>query len=469
MAERVVAATLVERWPADGNLPPILARLVKHAPDAFYDLRFGRIVAACRKLAAAGKPIHEFAVGTALGDDRGGLSEISGQEMRLAVAESEAQTVWRFYASRRLAQELAAGAEAITARPDSFEQVRASIVETAESLTAEPGETLADRLRARLFNPDNPPPEPEARFSLGGIQIATPGNLTAISAAVKAGKSAFIGAMLASVFTQDPDADCFGITSSNPDGLALVHLDTEQSPYDHHQLVVRARRRANAPGTPPWLFSHCLTGLGHADCREALRFVLKDAADRCGWIHSVLIDGVADLVRDVNDPGESGDFVAELHGLAITYHCPIVGVLHLNPGSDTKTRGHLGSQLERKAETNLRLEKTDEITVAWSDKNRGAPIPKAFGPCFCWSDADRMHVSTESKAVAKEDKRRADLRVLAEEVFTEAKAPCLSWKEFCEGVVSITGMSPRTAQGKLASMQALGVLEKNTIGQWKLA
>jgi hypothetical protein len=41
----------------------------------------------------------------------------------------------------------------------------------------------------------------------------------------------------------------------------------------------------------------------------------------------------------------------------------IVGVIHFNPGGE-KTRGHLGSQLERKAETNLRLDKVRRAPAA---------------------------------------------------------------------------------------------------------
>ena len=97
-----------------------------------------------------------------------------------------------------------------------------------------------------------------------------------------------------------------------------------------------------------------------------------------------------------------------------------------NPGSDFKTRGHLGSQLERKSETNLRLEKDDdEISVIWADKNRRAPIPKKSAPCFQWDDGAGMHVSvqnpSETKAEAKSDAKRAAMRQEAETVFADGK------------------------------------------------
>ena len=47
-----------------------------------------------------------------------------------------------------------------------------------------------------------------------------------------------------------------------------------------------------------------------------------------------MIDGVGDLAIDVNDTAESNGLVAELHALAIRFDCPIVCVLHENPGEN---------------------------------------------------------------------------------------------------------------------------------------
>jgi hypothetical protein len=70
----------------------------------------------------------------------------------------------------------------------------------------------------------------------------------------------------------------------------------------------------------------------------------------------------ADFVLDVNSSKDCPEFVTRLHRLAIEYDTLIVCILHLNPGSDSKSRGHLGSQLERKSETVLRIERTKEGT-----------------------------------------------------------------------------------------------------------
>lgn len=332
---------------------------------------------------------------------------------------------------------------------------------------AEP--SLADRLAARLFNQDRPPPTPEPRFTIDGVGICTAGNLTTISAMVKTGKSSFIGAMIAAAITEQPGAvDCLGVQSRNPQGKALLHIDTEQSPYDHHDLVQRTLRRARLDRLPPWLRSYCLTGFSAIECRRGLSLALEAAAEQFGGIHAVIIDGIADLVINVNDPEETNAFVAELHGLAIRYECPALNVIHINPGTE-KTRGHLGSQLERKSETNLRLDKEEETSVVWSDKNRRAPIPRDRGPCFQWSTALGMHVRIASVADAQAEVRRQELWVVAEAVLKEAGKPCLTWKEWIEALMKTAMIqSPRTAEKRFNAMRFLNVLEKNHFGQWKL-
>jgi hypothetical protein len=257
---------------------------------------------------------------------------------------------------------------------------------------------FAELLDQRRFDLTKPPPKPVPRYLLLGKVISTPANLCAIQAPVKAGKSAFIGAMIAS--TMEPTGDCLGLESSNPDGLAVIHFDTEQSPYDHYQCIIRALRRAGNSEPPEWFRSYCLTDVSTEKRRQVLRFEMERAkAKHCG-IHSVIIDGVGDICINVNDPAEAVSIVDELHLLAIGFYCTVVPVLHENPGSDIgKTRGHLGSQLERKAETNLRLSKDSTgITTGYSEKSRGAHIPKDRGIRFAFDEKLAMHVTIAAAA-----------------------------------------------------------------------
>ena len=173
--------------------------------------------------------------------------------------------------------------------------------------------------------------------------------------------------------------------------------------------------------------------------------------------------GASDFVADVNDPAECNAFVATLHGMGIERDCPIIPVIHFNPGTE-KSRGHLGSQLERKAETNLRLDKENGITTVWGDKQRRAPIPKGTGPCFIWDEVAQMHVSTETRQSAKEAEKCEALTMLADDIFSNRPA-----MRYCDMVATVKErlkVSESTAARKVKELSRLGILEKSVAGLW---
>ena len=108
----------------------------------------------------------------------------------------------------------------------------------------------------------------------------------------------------------------------------MIHFDTEQSPYDHYQCIVRALRRAGHSEPPEWFRSYCLTDVPTEQRRQVLRFEMERAKAEHGSIHSVIIDGVGDICINVNDPAEAVSIVDKLHQLAIGFDCTLVPVLH---------------------------------------------------------------------------------------------------------------------------------------------
>ena len=71
-----------------------------------------------------------------------------------------------------------------------------------------------------------------------------------------------------------------------------------------------------------------------------------------------MIDGIRDLAHDINSPGESTDLITKLMQWTDERKIHIHTVLHLNKGDDN-TRGHLGTELNNKAETVLQITKDD--------------------------------------------------------------------------------------------------------------
>ena len=307
-------------------------------------------------------------------------------------------------------------------------------------------------------------------LKLGEKTICTPGNLSNIQGLAKTAKSTVVGAILASTMKVGRyETDTLGFVSENPKGWAVLHFDTEQSPFDHHALVTRALERAGTNTPPPWLHSYCLTDLSLQDRRLAIGTAIADAHKKHKGVLMAVIDGVADLCLDPNDAREAFDLVSSLHTTAIRYDCAIITVLHENPGSDIgKMRGHLGSQLERKAETPLRLQKdaSTGIITMWSDRARHCHIPKEQGSCFVWSDDAQMHVSCGN---ANEVRLTGNRRKFEGEVAAAfGDAVTLAYTPLTEQIIKATGLRVDAAKKRIKSYLDEGLVTKNDDGSYCL-
>ena len=79
----------------------------------------------------------------------------------------------------------------------------------------------------------------------------------------------------------------------------------------------------------------------------------------------VIIDGIRDLVFDINSPNESTEIISKLMIWTEVYQLHIHTVLHVNK-TDDNARGHLGTELLNKAETILQVvrdEKDPNISI----------------------------------------------------------------------------------------------------------
>jgi len=346
----------------------------------------------------------------------------------------------------------------------------------AAAMNAEPVETVPiatdkpDILTPRRFNWQIVPEKPLPVFKLADMTISTVGNITNVQALPKAGKSSALAALIAAPIVGNRiGPDTLGFSAENPEGKALIHLDTEQSAYDHDQLIRRALKRAWATEPPPWLMSYCVTDLDIGQRKQALLDAIELANKEHGGVFAILIDGIADLCLSPNDDAEAFALVGNLHALTMANQCTIVTVLHENPGSETgKTRGHLGSQLERKAETNLRLAKdSNGITSMWIDRARHGHLPKEQATCFQWSDNAGMHVSCGTAGEVKSAETHKKQCSEASEILT---GKCTkTYTQLVQMVQEAFGVKDRAAKDRVKAWYHNGIIRKNDDGHYFLA
>lgn len=360
-------------------------------------------------------------------------------------------------------------------------------VRRADDIHRSGPEDLLSRAYELAFDEKTPPPPDELCMNLGEYPIAARGNLTCIQGKSKVGKSAVVAAVLGAC--QRGNFACTGDTLhfewEGSDEGAIIHLDTEQSGGDWHALVQRSTRRSGLPSIPSRMISIPLVRFARSERLAILEMVLERENGEQGGIDAVVLDGVADLCSSPNDEAESLELISRLHALAQEYSTPIFCVLHENPFGEGKTRGHLGSELNRKAFANLRIDKDAETSVStmWGLDMRKRDIPQDQGFCFAWDNAAGMHTfqgrAGGIKAAKREEKAAAEARQKWVPVFdfvagngTNGPCPVLSPDEAAEAIRDLNGTKTKpktdTVKKQLQRAEALGVLRKTERGRWTL-
>jgi hypothetical protein len=349
--------------------------------------------------------------------------------------------------------------------------------------------TLRERAYAMRFDPNETPPPDETCMVIGDVPIAARGNLTVPQGKSKVGKSALISAILGAAHRGNHYAkgDTLCVEWQGDSTGAIIHMDTEQSPSDWHALVRRGITRSGLPETSPRLVSLPLVLFSRSERLTILKETLAFERDDKGMIDLVLVDGVADLCVSPNDEAEALELVSQLHALAQEFNCPIVCVLHENPSTDQgKTRGHLGSELNRKAFANLRIDKDTETSIStiYGTDMRKRDIPKEQGFCFAWDEATGMHTfqgraagvkaaQTEAKAVAKARAEWKEIFDFAAASGTFSLVPLVSPKQASELERDMSGTKELTKEAtmkkRMQRAETLGVLRKTDLLHWTLA
>jgi hypothetical protein len=398
-----------------------------------------------------------------LAEVAGELSEVIARDLRMNIHTIKAE-LHQFHVLKTK-QFLAWKLQAALDRGEGDSE----IVKQIAAIENQPSVKIQHLLADRAFNHAERPEKPTPLFSLHSVPICTAGNISNIQAPAKAGKSAALESMIASVIKPAwQQADTLSFAAENPKEKALIHFDTEQSRFDADSLIRRAMRRADVEEPPAWFYSYSLADLSIPERKECLRYSMATASAKHGGIFAVMIDGIGDLCADPNDSEESFALVAELHTLAIQHDCTIITVLHENPGSEAgKTRGHLGSQLERKAETNLRLAKgVDGITTVWFDRARHGHLSREQGACFAWSAEHHMHRSCGNAKEIKQTAKRNKMETEAHMSFENKEG--LSYNELSALIEEHLFIKERAAKERVKTWLQAGIITKDAAGKYSL-
>ena len=303
--------------------------------------------------------------------------------------------------------------------------------------------------------------EPVPVITINDEIISTEGNLTTISGASKSGKSAFTSILMAGAISPDGLIDGLEFVNVQPNihKKAVIHMDTEQAKHKHLKNIMSVLRRANMSGCD-YLLSYNIRQLEIAQYAQMTSDICEGAMQQFGGIHLLVIDGIADFIKDVNDAEQSMVIVKFFEELAVKYKMPIIVIVHTNPGTD-KERGHLGSQCQRKCESLLMVKTEGNISFIEPKLLRMAGKANIPAIQFMYDKDKGYHVGCGIRSVSedKNETRLNSIKIICQQVFGGQTS--LSYQGAIDGIMLKTNKSTNTAKALFKEMRLREMVVKS--------
>lgn len=214
---------------------------------------------------------------------------------------------------------------------------------------------LSDILTASQIKATDTYVTPPQIIWIDNSTIATLGNFSASTGKAKAKKTFNVSAIVAASLA---GRQVLNYRAHLPEGKRrILYVDTEQSRFHCHNVLERILRLAGLPTTTD---NENLDFICLREYTPAVRIEVIDYALRQNKGYGlVIIDGIRDLMLDINSTGESVEVINRMMEWSSRYDLHIHCVLHLNKG-DNNVRGHIGTEMSNKAETVLVISKSNE-------------------------------------------------------------------------------------------------------------
>jgi hypothetical protein len=213
--------------------------------------------------------------------------------------------------------------------------------------------SISELLAKRKYNPLYKPDKENNVFTIDNKHVGSLQNFVTFSGLPKAGKSTFIAAIISSAFNT---YDIFTMKLSLPsERRKICYFDTESSDYDFYRQINKIKYFADKEHLPEWFNAYQVREDSSNVIRKMIDIYLSENLD-CSVL---IIDGLLDLVTNVNDEKESSLVTKWLKKITKVYNILVITVLHQSK-SNLTTTGHLGSASDRFAQSTLEITKNKE-------------------------------------------------------------------------------------------------------------
>ena len=271
---------------------------------------------------------------------------------------------------------------------DAFSLVRSSQAKLSQTAAANKKLTPHDELMQHRVTPETKLPPLEFLFKMNGTECFPLSELVANTGKAKSGKTLFLSIVMACCMKRN----VLGLERIREAPIRVLWYDTEQSAQSTqnilcHRIIPLSETNTNLTNptnkeisnsvildpekkdssdscnscseensSVPYVqsvvenlndqfFVFNVRGIGWEKRRELLTLAISEVKPDL-----VIVDGIKDLITDINDGTQATMVVEDQMGLAQTYNCCIVDVLHQNKSdADRNMRGWIGTELTNKA------------------------------------------------------------------------------------------------------------------------
>ena len=188
-------------------------------------------------------------------------------------------------------------------------------------------------------------------LKIGDSVIGTLGNFSVSIGKAKSKKTFNVSAIVAAALAKDKVLLYKSDFPSEKQGI--LYIDTEQARHHCQKVLNRILRLAKLPeNTDP----DNLLMLGLRKYTPEQRLAIVEAAlNKLPNVGLVIIDGIRDFLYDINSPSEATKITSKLMQWTDDQQIHIHTILHQNK-NDEHARGHIGTELNNKAETVMQIE-----------------------------------------------------------------------------------------------------------------
>lgn len=204
-------------------------------------------------------------------------------------------------------------------------------------------------------------PPMEFLFRLFGRPCFPRGELVAVTGKAKCGKTFFTSMLMTACLQQQ----VLALERERKEPMKVLWYDTEQSEQSTQEILCNriSKMCSQAPSTTTnlsdMLYAYNLRGVGWKVRRRLLPIAIAQVKP-----FLVILDGMRDLVSDINDGVEAQLVVEQLMTIAQHHRCCIVCVLHQNKSDgDRSMRGWIGTELTNKVFEVYNCEKLKDSSI----------------------------------------------------------------------------------------------------------